>query len=33
MTPERIIGLIESYSRNLELTEIEERLQKLEANS
>ena len=33
MTPERIIGLIESYSRTLELTEIEERLQKLEANS
>jgi hypothetical protein len=33
MTPERIIGLIESYSRNLELTEIEERQQKLEANS
>ena len=33
MTPERIIELTESYSRTLELTEIEERLQKLGANS
>ena len=33
MTPERIIGLIDSYRRTLELTEIEERLQALEANS
>jgi len=33
MTPERIIGLIESYSRPLELTEIEERLQALEIQS
>ena len=33
MTSERIIGLIDSYRRTLELTEIEERLQALEANS
>jgi hypothetical protein len=32
MTPERIIELIDSYSRTLELTEIEERLQALETN-
>lgn len=32
MTPERIIELIDSYSRTLELTEIEQRLQRLEAN-
>ena len=28
----RVMGLIESYKRTLELTEIEERLQALEAN-
>ena len=28
----RVMGLIESYRRTLELTEIEERLQALEAN-
>ena len=28
----RVIGLIDSYRRTLELTEIEERLQALEAN-
>ena len=32
MTPERIIELIDSYRRALELTEIEQPLQALEAN-
>ena len=32
MTPKRLMRLIDSYIRNLELTEIEQRLQALEAN-
>jgi hypothetical protein len=32
MTPKRLMRLIDIYRRNLELTEIEQRLQSLEAS-
>jgi hypothetical protein len=32
MTPKRLMGVIDSYRRTLELTDIEERLQALEEN-
>jgi hypothetical protein len=32
MTPKRLMRLIDSYRRTLELTEIEQQLQALEAN-